>query len=340
YVSVFKTSRIEKNTETEANFINHVYYFEIPMNDGEFCLGSVKGGVGCYLMYLDIGANAAKTQRTIISEHFTLKEEKMTYPVGVAFVSYSTSAIDDTDSVAMTIPKGFAGNTLTVSRSDNAITIKENNSTALTGNLVYLGDKITIEPSIQAKLKPKSSTTKDVRRVQYYDYNVNLEKVTKTIITDTYLNGTETPTRTIEQYSLEADGETWTAIAEEDRKVFQTKNGTAYDAAILANPTSLPLDGAMGSGGIGWVNPGSTVLLSFYYTMAEGVSATESLTLNMAIDTAILDGQYYSFNDYAFVITCTGGTITIKVLTIGTGTITINGTTVASAGQTIEVTTS
>ena len=246
----------------------------------------------------------------------------------------------------MTIPTGFAGKTLTVSRSNDTITITENSTVKLTGDLVYLGDSITIASSIKEKLKPKSSTTKDVRRVEYYDYNVNLEKVTKTIITDTYLNGAATPTRVIEQYGLEADGETWTAISEEDRRVFKTESGSAYDPDVLANPTSLPLDGAMGSGGIGWVDPGSTVLLSFYYTMAEGVSTTESLNLNMVIDTSVLDGQYYTLpsamnvttvSDYAFQITATGGAIIVKVLAKGSGTITINGTPVATVGQEITI---
>ena len=34
-----------------------VYYFEIPVNAGEYALGSASTGDGAYLMYLDIGAN-------------------------------------------------------------------------------------------------------------------------------------------------------------------------------------------------------------------------------------------------------------------------------------------
>ena len=36
---------------------NAVYYFEIPVNVGEYALGSASTGDGAYLMYLDIGAN-------------------------------------------------------------------------------------------------------------------------------------------------------------------------------------------------------------------------------------------------------------------------------------------
>lgn len=34
-----------------------LYYFEIPVNKGEYALGSAKEGDGAYLLYLDIGAN-------------------------------------------------------------------------------------------------------------------------------------------------------------------------------------------------------------------------------------------------------------------------------------------
>ncbi len=37
----------------------YLYYFEIPVNGGEYALGSVENGTGAYLLYLDIGANAA-----------------------------------------------------------------------------------------------------------------------------------------------------------------------------------------------------------------------------------------------------------------------------------------
>ena len=40
----------------EMNYYS-VYYFEIPVNAGEYALGSASTGDGAYLMYLDIGAN-------------------------------------------------------------------------------------------------------------------------------------------------------------------------------------------------------------------------------------------------------------------------------------------
>lgn len=53
---------------------NAVYYFEMPVNDGEYALGSASTGDGAYLMYLDIGASATSgdegKEHTIKSLYF------------------------------------------------------------------------------------------------------------------------------------------------------------------------------------------------------------------------------------------------------------------------------
>ena len=337
YVSVFKVARIEKNSIAQDTFIKHVYYFEIPMNDGEFCLGAVEGGSGCYLMYLDIAANAAKTQRTIISEHFLIDRDTFVCPVGVAFMPYDDTGIDDTDSAAMTVPTGFAGKTLTVSRSGNAISVQENSVTTLTGDLMYLGDSLTIASNIKEKLKPKLTESTEIKRLQYYDYNVNLEVVTRTVITDTYVNGATTPTRTIEQYKLNSDS-TWSAIAEENWKIYQTKNGTAYDIATLKNPTSTRLDVAPDAGGLGWVDPGSNVALAIHYELGDDITDQILIDLQMVVDTSNTNGYYFKYSGYNLSITAAGGSYVVKVVTLGTGTIKINGTTVTAVGQTFTIT--
>jgi len=54
YSLVFSTSQIKKHDSLTNDA---VYYFEIPVNAGEYALGSVDGGTGAYLMYLDIATN-------------------------------------------------------------------------------------------------------------------------------------------------------------------------------------------------------------------------------------------------------------------------------------------
>lgn len=54
---------------------NAVYYFEIPVNAGEFALGSVAVNKtkGTYLMYLDIGANGAVIEQDKIDDFMTVE---------------------------------------------------------------------------------------------------------------------------------------------------------------------------------------------------------------------------------------------------------------------------
>ena len=58
YVLMFDTDWIER---PDNMIYKSMYYFEVPVNSGEYALGSVneKGRYGAYLCYLDIGASAA-----------------------------------------------------------------------------------------------------------------------------------------------------------------------------------------------------------------------------------------------------------------------------------------
>ncbi|MBR4335876.1 MAG: hypothetical protein IKP74_05415 [Clostridia bacterium] len=63
---VFRTSWI--TAPTGLNKTNaHIYFFEIPCNAGEYCLGSVSGKTGAYLIYLDIAANGGEELASAIS---------------------------------------------------------------------------------------------------------------------------------------------------------------------------------------------------------------------------------------------------------------------------------
>lgn len=61
---IFKTAWI---TNPDIRKDNKIYYYEIPVNKGEYCLGSVKGKTGAYLIYLDIAANGGDAISSIIS---------------------------------------------------------------------------------------------------------------------------------------------------------------------------------------------------------------------------------------------------------------------------------
>ena len=66
YVLMFNTNWIEHPTMK----LFALYYYEIPVNAGEYALGSVEGGLGAYLCYLDIGTSAADHTSVIGSIDF------------------------------------------------------------------------------------------------------------------------------------------------------------------------------------------------------------------------------------------------------------------------------
>ncbi len=73
-----------------------IYYFEIPVNSGEYALGSVSGGMGAYLMYLDIGSGAANYKDVEQNETIVISITELVFPKGIDFVDFSnnTAALD------------------------------------------------------------------------------------------------------------------------------------------------------------------------------------------------------------------------------------------------------
>lgn len=62
---------------------NSVYYFEIPIDPGEYALGSVDGGTGAYLLYLDVCTT--KGDAVVTSEKMTVETGTYVVPAGVEF---------------------------------------------------------------------------------------------------------------------------------------------------------------------------------------------------------------------------------------------------------------
>ena len=121
---IFKTSWIGINKTLAGSdlYMNGAFYFEIPVNAGEYALGSVSGGKGAYLCYLDIGANAQRTDVTSFTEIKTVSTYVYSYPKGVSFsfIGDNTSAlpaIDAKNNASFTLGSSFTGK-ISVSRTD------------------------------------------------------------------------------------------------------------------------------------------------------------------------------------------------------------------------------
>ena len=203
YTQRFASSQIGKRQNTYA--LNYIYYFEFPMNAGEYCLGSVTGGTGAYLLYLDIGANAAKTRRTEMYEHYREIEKIFNFPEGIALNSVAIiktnitneTSLDATDSTNFVIYYNTSGS-LKLSRNGNDITVTRSGGFTSNAKPTLVGDNMWDDEHHQYNIHLPDggdnltseitaiNITKETTSLTYFDYNVNLDELTKTVFSDTY----------------------------------------------------------------------------------------------------------------------------------------------------------
>jgi len=129
---------------------NAVYYYEIPVNEGEYALGSVENKYGAYLMYLDIGANAQNMQTSIISEQISKSVYRYYYPSGVQFTANAAAFSDAGDSFTAEIPAQNYSPSYDFSRTGNAITCTASSVPSadyLAENLTYNGGRSADSPT-------------------------------------------------------------------------------------------------------------------------------------------------------------------------------------------------
>lgn len=81
---LFKTAWIKKQSFLTKG--SDIYYFEIPVNSGEYALGSVDGGTGAYLLYLDIAAAVQTVYRADTTEMSATYTTEYKIPTGMSFV--------------------------------------------------------------------------------------------------------------------------------------------------------------------------------------------------------------------------------------------------------------
>ena len=95
---------------------NALYYFEIPVNEGEYALGTVSGkSGGGYLMYLDIAASAEAEQQDYNTEHSISND-----PIFTQMEYLSTGyVINSCFNIAYVIPAGATKETFAIKVSRN-----------------------------------------------------------------------------------------------------------------------------------------------------------------------------------------------------------------------------
>lgn len=139
YSVAFDTSWIKVHN----NFDQHVmYYFEIPINCGEFCLGSVENShFGAYLVYLDIGA-FARDDDAVHAYCVTTNVNSLAYPDGVDFAAGGASGVTGGETFCILLPTDITGS---VSFTVTSTNIEISDSSALS-TYSYKGSRFSDSP--------------------------------------------------------------------------------------------------------------------------------------------------------------------------------------------------
>lgn len=193
---VFDTTWIKATNATLQNY--YAYYFEIPCNAGEeYALGSVTGKTGAYLDYLDIGANAQRTDVTQVTELKEMSTYVYSYPKGVSFSfisddsSVALPAIDAKNNASFSLGSSFSGD-MSVSRTDSTST--DSTTTEFTSQIEYTtssSSAVTTEYKYRA-VDVKGNGTAiseatgvitekiEINSITKYSYSLFAEEATKT----------------------------------------------------------------------------------------------------------------------------------------------------------------
>ena len=133
YDVLFDRSWIEKQSSSSAihysNGYGRTYYFEIPVNSGEYAMGVVDGkSGGGYLMYLDIGASGSEDQHDYNTDNMIANDPIFTQ---MEYVS-SGFVINSCFNIAYVVPVGATKETfwIKISRTGTVFAVEIGNTTS------------------------------------------------------------------------------------------------------------------------------------------------------------------------------------------------------------------
>ena len=327
-------------------------------------------------MYLDIAANAAKTNRTVFYEKFTLTQSTYSHPTGVSLgdlpassrttTPVITTEIDDSDSACMVIMATATG-VYIMERSGNDVALTRGQENKAPPN--YCGDTIDLihnkGSSTALTVQAISSKSYVIKQVEYYDYMIISDTLLVTRITDYSTDGGSTYTnRTITQIKYGGNSPTGTPKAtyvydaskdldqRSDMRIYNhNNNGKRVSDADLIKTTVLTIPD----------NKLSSTVILVYKLFQNGGDAYDDVfaVVTQADSTLVNSGTFFTYNGMTITLTPDSGSIIVKVtdytstftikitnITANTSTnksvstsIKINGTTVSgSQGQTITIT--
>ena len=307
-----------------GRYMKKLIYFEIPVNEGEYALGSVNGRDGGYLLYLDIGANAQQINRTEITQKSVVSQYDYVYPNGIAIIEENTTIDDAINNNSLDASKSSSFKVSSASAQQSIIATRTSNTainfaTAITnGAVVYKPRTVTVTKNDSAVQAAAVRTTTSIySQIQYIDHNVTLGDIYETniqqinsdpITYEIYKIGvqgtTEGFTRTLIDQS--ATNPEWRLYA------INTVGGTVKNVLVNLNSSTDTNATAIKNQLISIANTEVTAAntcLDYEYDTVTGATNTYSIHINMTIDNNEL--YYYKFTGDDVTVTTdnVGGTI-------------------------------
>ena len=325
----------ESNSDGPANWeIQKAFYFEVPLNDGEYALGSSTGRTGAYLVYLDLAANAQLIERTKDEEMIVEEKTETTTPKGVELLApgETSSTVDPSDSAFVSINTKGDGTTaasgdISYSTADG-ITITHSATSGTSAEYIGVNNVLQDGGGNPMALQ---GVIKTIERTTYRDSNLTTGETIITVITKTTEKDGNTETTTYKRQitKTNVEGELIETIEDEGTEPTTPDTDTS--------PTTSPGE--------------ELIRLYFAYGHTENVTETgettikENVTIEYLYVPAEKDAQGNATTAPSYEITVTNsGTETVKLkavlLQTGSGiTFYVNGTALqdTTTAQTVEI---
>lgn len=197
---------------------SRTFYFEVPVNEGEYAIGSTDGRMGAYLVFLDLAANAQLIEREKQYEMITETQSGATVPNGVELLEEAKGDggydkdgdgkvdVNPAGSSFVSINDGASGSILFEKTNENTITHTANDKTSAE----YIGAGNTLINGKDTEKMPQSvQTVTVIERTTYRDHNLVTGDYAVTIITKTtvtYKDGTSKVTYTKQVTTTDSSG--------------------------------------------------------------------------------------------------------------------------------------
>lgn len=200
YQVIFDCNWITRSDNVTGWADNRAFYFEIPVNAGEYAIGSTEGRTGAYLIYLDLAANAQIIERQKDYEKIVEEKEAGSLPKGVELLApgETLEKVDPSNSAFVSINK--VGEIVFSTTDGVTITHTAKDGTSAE----YIGPGVTLKDG-NGNIMQMQGVTTTIERTTYRDHNLNTGEYTVTVITKTTVGSNVTYGRTITKGTWNSD---------------------------------------------------------------------------------------------------------------------------------------